>query len=370
MRLGLTNMANIDVAVRAMAKRLQIDLVRTPASTRRTLSLGVKYSPETACLPFKLQIGNMIEALEQGADTLVMPGGPGPCRFGYYHRVHEMLLRELGYKFRMITQDNGIMNIVDSVTEHAPKARVAAAFHFGITKLKTIEEIDRCVHRVLAAAHDKGAVIRLHRGAIEAVDEADSYRTLRRTKQEYIQELEDLPKVDSPPLKIGITGEFFLVIDPFANMDVETELGKLGVEVRRSTAVSDWLRLNPFIYIFGLLEKYKSYRAAVPYLSRHVGGDGWQSVGAKVLHAEDWDGIVHLEPFGCMPEIVARNILPAVKEGPPVLNLVYDEHTGKAGLISRLEAFVDMLKRQKKERQSPLSRASYGLSYERNNHNG
>ncbi|GAJ11323.1 unnamed protein product, partial [marine sediment metagenome] len=112
--------------------------------------------------------------------------------------------------------------------------------------------------------------------------------------------------------------------------------------------ISEWVRFNPFIYALGLREKDKSHKAAMPYLSRHVGGDGWQSVGEKILHAREWDGIVHLEPFGCLPEVMARNIMPSIKEGPPVLNIIYDEHTGKAGMITRLEAFVDMLHRKKR----------------------
>jgi hypothetical protein len=41
--------------------------------------------------------------------------------------------------------------------------------------------------------------------------------------------------------------------------------------------------------------------------------------------------------------------MPQTKEELPVLNLIYDEHTGKAGVISRLEAFVDMIRRQKRK---------------------
>ena len=68
------------------------------------------------------------------------------------------------------------------------------------------------------------------------------------------------------------------------------------------------------------------------------------------MHAKDWDGLVHLEPFGCLPETMARNIMPSTKEQLPVLNIIYDEHTGKAGVINRLEAFVDMIYRRKKNR--------------------
>jgi benzoyl-CoA reductase/2-hydroxyglutaryl-CoA dehydratase subunit BcrC/BadD/HgdB len=46
-----------------------------------------------------------------------------------------------------------------------------------------------------------------------------------------------------------------------------------------------------------------------------------------------------------MPEIVAEAVLSEVSEvhGLPVLTLFLDEHTGEAGLQTRLEAFVDLL---------------------------
>ena len=349
MRLGLTHMGNINVAVKAMSSQLGIDLVMTAPTSQRTLNLGVKYSPETVCLPFKLQLGNMIEALESGADTLFMPGGPGPCRFGYYHKVHELILRELGYKFQMVTQDGGIMHIVKLLTNGAPLRKVVTAFRFGVAKLKALEEFERMVHKIRAVERNKGEANRIYRDGIKAIDNTGGYQALNQAKQEHLQKLKSLSTITSPaPLKVGITGEFFIVIDPFANMDVEIELGKLGVEVRRPLSVSEWVSLNPFVYVLGLREKDKAHRAAMPYVCRHVGGDGWQSVGEKVLHAGDWDGIVHLEPFGCVPEIMARNIMPSVKNGLPVLNIIYDEHTGKAGMVSRLEAFVDMLNRNQR----------------------
>lgn len=348
MRLGLTHMGNINVAVKAMADKLGIDLVVTPPTTQRTLSLGVKYSPETVCLPFKLQLGNMIEALGAGADTLLMPGGAGPCRFGYYHKVHELILRELGYKFQMVNQDYGILHLVKCVTSGASTGEVIAAFRYGIAKLKALDELERLAHKMRAIEREKGEANRVYKEGVRAIDNAVDYRSLSLARREYLQKLMNLPTVSSlNPLKIGITGEFFVVLDPFANMDIEIELGKLGVEVRRSLFTSDWVRFNPFVYTFGLREKDRSHRAAMPYLSHHVGGDGWQSVGETALHVGDWDGLVHLEPFGCLPEITARNIMPSLKDGLPVLNIIYDEHTGKAGIINRLEAFVDMLKRQK-----------------------
>ena len=349
MRLGLPHMGKIYIAVKCMADQLGIDLVIPPPTSQRTLDLGVKYSPETACLPFKLTLGNMIEALDLGADTTMMPGGPGPCRFGYYHKVQEAILRQLGYNFHMVTQDGGLKHVINALTNGAPLWKVIVAFNFGIAKLKAVEGLEQMVHKIRAIERDKGSATRIYNESCKAINNVGDHQALNQTKQECLQRLKNLPTVAFPkPLKIGITGEFFVVLDPFANMDIEIELGKLGVEVKRSIFVHDLVSFNPFLIVFGLREKDRSHKAAIPYLSHHVGGDGWQSVGEKVLHAKDWDGMVHLEPFGCVPEIMARNIMSSTKEKLPVLNIILDEHTGKAGVVNRLEAFVDMIRRRKK----------------------
>jgi predicted nucleotide-binding protein (sugar kinase/HSP70/actin superfamily) len=319
-------MGNLWVGVKAMANKLGVELVVPPPTTQRTLSLGVKYSPETACLPFKLTLGNMIEGLELGADTVMITGQYGPCRFGYYHKTQELILRELGYDFQMLKESLGVKHILKYITNGASLPEIMSGFRFGLAKLQALDELEQLVYKMRAIERDRGNATRVYRDAFQAIDDAGDYQATKRTKQQYLQELISLPTVSAPaPPKIGVTGEFFIVIDSFANMDVEIELGKLGTEVIRPQSV--WKMV---------------------YLSRHVGGDGQQSVGEKILHAEDWDGMVHLEPFGCLPETMARNIMPSTKEGLPVLNITYDEHTGKAGMINRLEAFVDLLERKRR----------------------
>jgi predicted nucleotide-binding protein (sugar kinase/HSP70/actin superfamily) len=349
MRITFPHMGNIWVAVKAMANQLGVDLVIPPPTSQRTLSLGIRYSPETACLPFKLTLGNMIEALELGADTIVMTGQYGPCRFGYYHKVQELILRELGYDFQLVKESLGIRSMVRYLTNGASLREIVSGFRFGLAKLKALDEVEQHVYRIRAIEQEKGNATCIYTGYIKAIDDAGDYEAIKRAKQEHIQKLMRLPTVSSPDvLKIGVTGEFFLVIDPFATMDIEIELGKLGAEVKRPQSVWELVNFNPFIIVFRLKEKNKSRKAAMPYLSHHVGGDGQQSVGEKVLHTRHWDGLVHLEPFGCLPEIMARNIMPWTNEELPVLNIVFDEHTGKAGMINRLEAFTDMIRRRKR----------------------
>jgi len=70
-------------------------------SSKKTLDLGTKYSPETACLPLKLNVGNFLEAIEMGAEIIIMIGGRGPCRLGYYAAVEQEILRDLGIPNRL-----------------------------------------------------------------------------------------------------------------------------------------------------------------------------------------------------------------------------------------------------------------------------
>jgi len=350
MRVTFPHIGNLWIALRAMADKIGFDLVVPPLTSQRTLSLGARYSPEMVCLPFKLTLGNMIEALELGADTIMMIGQYGPCRFGYYHRVQEVILRDLGYEFKMLKQSLGMMRMMKYITNGASLRELITGFRFGLAKLKALEEVERLVHRIRTIERNKGSASQIYRDANKAIDGARDHQAIKLAKQVYLQKLKDLPTVSSSyTLKIGIIGEFFVVVDSFANMDIEIELGKLGVQVERPQSVLEWINLNPFTIFLGLQEKDKSHRAAMPYLSRHIGGDGQQSVGEKVLHAKDWDGLVHLEPFGCLPETMARNIMPSTREQLPVLNIMYDEHTGKAGVINRLEAFVDMIHRRKRK---------------------
>jgi predicted nucleotide-binding protein (sugar kinase/HSP70/actin superfamily) len=192
---------------------------------------------------------------------------------------------------------------------------------------------------------EKGTANRIYREALDAIDRADDSRALKQVQAEYSSRLDAVETdPDAEPLIVGITGEFFVVLEPFSNYDIENELGKLGVEVRRTTFLSEWTKFSLFLNPLGINEKDRIHRAALPYLKHDIGGEGWESVGEKVLHSGEYDGIVHLAPFTCMPEIIAQNIMPATKENIPVLTILCDEQMTKTGVLTRLEAFVDLLK--------------------------
>jgi predicted nucleotide-binding protein (sugar kinase/HSP70/actin superfamily) len=355
MRVGMPHLGNLYLGIKAMANRLGGELIVPPISNQRTLSLGAKYSPEGLCIPFKLTLGNLIEAAELGADTLLMVTGFGICRLGYYAKTQKQILRELGYDVELVQfgiSENkflGFLHKVRQLTNGESWPRIISAFRFGIAKLNTVDRIEREVQKVRAVEQVKGSANKLLAQAIKAIDQADDYDTLKKVRKDYIAQLNQVPRdTRAQPLIVGITGEFYVLLEPFANLDVESELGKLGVEVRRRTFVSEWVKYSLFLNPLGIDETRKIHRAAMPYLRRDVGGDGWESVGEKVLHAKEYDGLVHLAPFTCMPEIVAQNIMPSTKENIPVLTILCDEQLAKPGMLTRLEAFVDLLERKRR----------------------
>jgi predicted nucleotide-binding protein (sugar kinase/HSP70/actin superfamily) len=59
------------------------------------------------------------------------------------------------------------------------------------------------------------------------------------------------------------------------------------------------------------------------------------------------DGIIYLACFGCGPDSLIGEIVERKLGNKPWMMLTMDEHTGEAGLITRLEAFCDMLRRRK-----------------------
>ena len=93
-KVSFPMVANYNSVVRYFVEcGLDAQFIMPPKMTRRTLEIGSRYSPDYVCAPFKSTLGSMIDALEAGADTLVMT--MGLCRLGYYGELQEQIIRDL-----------------------------------------------------------------------------------------------------------------------------------------------------------------------------------------------------------------------------------------------------------------------------------
>jgi predicted nucleotide-binding protein (sugar kinase/HSP70/actin superfamily) len=354
MRITFPHMGTSWIAFKTLVEGMGHEVVLPPPPTKRTLDLGTKYSPEFACLPFKVLLGTYLEALELGADTIISSGGVGPCRAGYYTQLQGRILREqLGYDVRVITFEPPRGHLIETYRIIRDLVKVSfpkflACAWLAWQKLLALDALERESHRVRPLELEKGATSRILSQGIAAIEKADSVREIKNITATFLEKFKQIPKdSEYQPLKVGVIGEIYVVLEPFVNLDVVETLGHMGVYVDRSIFLTNWVTENTFLDTFRVEAERNAKKAARPYLPELVGGHGQTSIGETVLYAKrGFDGVVQLAPFTCIPEIVAKSIMPRVSKelDIPVLTLMLDEQTGKAGIATRLEAFVDLLR--------------------------
>ncbi len=352
MKPTFPHMGTIGVLGEAILRRFGQEVILPPKTSKRTLTLGSRYSPEFACLPLKVTLGNLIEALEKGADTIVMLAARGPCRFGYYATLQNLILKNLDYEYELITLDYDMPNNLRKLKRLAKGKnwfQIGEAFRFSFLKLLTLEKMERLAHRIRPCEVKKGSTTKAYDEASRIIRRTFSFRELRWAKRKATFLLKKIPQDRTRnPLKVGVVGETYTVLEPYVNLEVERKLGEMGCEVHRPVWATEYMiSMLPIFNRWGPRRKYR--KAAKPYLKEEAGGECIVSIGGTILYARrKFDGVVHIAPFTCLPEIVAQGILSKVRKdlGIPILTLVLDEHTAQAGLITRLEAFVDLLQRK------------------------
>ncbi len=356
-RVTCPHMGHLYLGMRAIARRAGVEYIEPPRPNKACLELGAKYSPEFACLPLKVNVGTYIQALEQGADTLIQGGGTGPCRFGYYGEVQTRILRKLGYDFELLVveaPDNGdwkaFAHRIRAINPRLGWLGWLDALLFGAAKVAAADRLEAYSYWVRPRETELGATSAALKKALEWIDEAASRKLLKQAEKAGRALLEAVPinQAVAPP-KLLLVGEIYVVLEPFVNMNAPVLLGELGIEVTTKLCLSSWVREHLLLGPLGLGSR-RFKLAAKPFLGYPVGGEGLESVGYSVMAArEGIDGIVHLMPFTCMPETIAASALDRIGQlyEVPILRLVFDEQTGEAGVKTRLEAFADLLKRCK-----------------------
>ena len=353
MKVTFPHLGNVYIAGKALLEELGHEVITPPVCSRKTLEVGIKHSPEMICLPFKIFIGNYIESIEKGADTILLTGSCGPCRFGLYSLVQKDILNNLGYNVDFIVLEsfkegalefkNNINKIIgsSSVTKFSKSAKLA------LSLIKMADDLSQLSNNIRAYAINKNDVNNIMDNYYLRAVETHGANELKKL---IINTEEELNKVktdkSADPIRIGIIGEIYTIIEPFVNLEVERKLGNLGVLVDKSLTPTKWLEHHLFSYPFGSKYENMKFDLAKPYLADPVGGHGRETVGSAIYYNNmGYDGVIQILPLNCMPEIVAKSILKTVQKDLdfPIMTLVVDEMTGEAGFNTRLEAFIDLI---------------------------
>ena len=358
MKVTFPHLGSMYIFCKAIAEAAGIPYVLPRPTSNRTREIGEYSTNESVCLPLKIILGNFVEALEDGADTIIMVGSGPPCRLGLYDRILKLVLKDMGYDFRWLTIP-GIFNFQALLqNRHETKVlkrelsfgnyvRFPMALVIGWKKMIWCERLERTAATMRATACCPGEVDRILEQGLGAVDRADGMASLSRVGEDAVEELTSVKKSEKSPLKVVMVGEIYTVMEPSINMDIERRLGHLGVIVHRSSYFSTHIRRGSRLDRGILREREKLLEIAGPYLKHDVGAECNFSVAEALLAAnQGYDGVVHVYPFSCMPETNAATVLSAIGSDLtiPVLPLAIDRQDMGLRIDTLLEAYVDIMR--------------------------
>ncbi len=350
--LAIQPWGNYSLALAASVECLRVKPWTQRATTPEVLRLGVEASPEFACLSFKACTGHFIKAAREGVEYGVMVNSRGTCRLRYYREIQQRILKERGMQLYVFGL--GYDGIKPPLIRHfdpdlMPFLRCCARAQ---QKTLAVDALEREVWRVRAVERHAGDATRMMNECLKDLDNARTVPQIRAFVRTIGRRFGQVPiHAGRKPLRVGLLGEATILRDRYLNHNLEEILGGLGVEVRNFFLLGDEMRTIFHIGLLSRNSRWRLQRLARPYLRHLVGGHALDSVAHTLRCArEGYDGVVHVGPAGCMPEVGIRPILRRISRDMkfPVLECSFDEHTSHVGMVTRLEAFADVLR----ERQS------------------
>jgi predicted nucleotide-binding protein (sugar kinase/HSP70/actin superfamily) len=226
--------------------------------------------------------------------------------------------------------------------------RTAKAFRLGWHKSTAVDLAESLARAAAPFASEPSQVRRLLDETLRQIERARTPAELARLRREARSGFAGLPRNGRRWVpRVKLVGESYCTLEPFINFDIIRRLGEMGVVVDPFLTAHRWLGFHAFR--IGKSETAQARKAAREYWRMCVGGEDENSVGHLVLAARSgFDGVVHVHPFGCMPGTVVQPSMARASQDYdiPFLSMSLDEHTSETGVLTRLEAFVSLLKRR------------------------
>lgn len=330
---------------------LDVEYIVPPPITKKTLELGSRFSPDYVCAPFKYNLGNYIETIEAGANTLVQTGGV--CRLGYYGELHEQILKDLGYNMRFInlagaklSKPMTFYNKFKEINPRMSLKQIAKTLPVVVRMVEYMDEIEDYIRKNIGFETESGAFSKVHAEFLAELQSVRSVKGLKDIYAKYLKLLRDVPvRKPKKPLKVGIIGEYYTIMEPFSNHFIEKELAQMGIVVDRWMNITNSLLRRQTGRIKKKIRKYAKY---------DMGATSMYTIDKALEFAKQgFDGIIHVKSFGCTPEMDAMPVLQNISAdfNIPILYFSFDTQTSDTGIQTRLEAFYDMMIMRKEERK-------------------
>jgi len=357
MKVGYFSLGNTHIAMRGLFRDFGIEIVEPCKITKEIYEYGIRHSPENACYPFKIALGQYKDALDRGADTIFFSDSNTAfgCRLHQYVEGCQSILRKQGYKVRFIGTGGyfGPDKLLEEVRKIHPnfsKFQYLHAMVKWLYKIKAIEELEAMAADVRVFEKNKGDVnAKLLELGLDMIDLCGSFKDLKKINKKIKEMSKEIETVERDTVNILILGDLYTMVEHQANKNIVEKLNEMGVRVIKPYRLNEEYRSKTPFKVRGKRGfKYKE-RLAKPYLKRELGAGAFRAIGDCVKYINKVDGVVQLFGFSCMPEVVNNSILLEIckKYKKPFQSLTIGEHDSDSSYFTKMEAFVDILKERK-----------------------
>lgn len=297
---------------KAFFEALGLEVVPSSITNKELVDLSVEKSVSEACIPIKLVYGHIID-LKDKVDFIFLPR-----IVGLEYRTY-MCPKFIGIPDMIRNADLDIPPIIDPTIDKRNSLTGFLKGFFELGKLFTKNSL-----KIIYAYREGLRALKVYneklKGEVTPLEILDG--------KNY--------KKDNFKIRIGIVGHCYEIYDEFISGGMIKILNRLGVKVL-SMEMIDWKAV--------LKEADVLPKKLFWTFGRELYGTARYFIKKGLV-----DGIIMVVAFGCGPDSLVRELIERDLTKPidfPEITITVDEHSSELGLITRLEAFVDMLIRRK-----------------------
>lgn len=321
------------------------EAILSSTTNRRILDDGVKNCVDDACLPVKLFHGHVMDLMGK-VDRILIPRlirvKPGEYICPKFIGLPEMIKNSVPGKPKLLIMDFNVHRGVENGYQGMRSlGRKLGASHAAIRHaLRKAMETQDAYTRLLLMGFNPNAIlgkdekllseIRDQQNAGKRIDEQPDKRVRGKNR-------EACKKVTKVRGRIGLIGHPYLVYDQYVNMNICEKLDARGYDCLFPENI-------PSCEIERACERY-------PKKLFWTYGKNLLGSGLTMMEQGRVDGLILVTGFNCGIDSFIDDLLQRANQREyhvPLTTITLDEHTGQAGIDTRLEAFLDMLEWRRK----------------------
>lgn len=268
---------NYTIAFKTLFDQLGLEVIPPEKTNQKTITEGAKIAPEMYCFPMKVTLGNYLPAIRKGANTIFMVQNVGgSCRQRYYGIIQEKVLKETGYNitlldFRATPKD---VYLTIKKISGASLLQILKAGRFFFKKLHLIEKIEKNAQFYRPREIEKGTTDKILAESLSEIEKVDKEKDFSKIKKEILKRFSKIKIEKNKKLpQVALIGEIYTVCDSTINFDVESKLGREGIEIHREMDITYHIKKLIFPWKDWIIQ-----RKINPYLRSTVGGHGRDAV--------------------------------------------------------------------------------------------